>query len=101
MAFYGGGSQVMNYIGYMIVGIAVVGVLAVLLWILIVVRSGGSSMFRRKPGPPRSGERPAHGPVSGGTMRAGPAQVTPTRGAEDDDVSGEDVDVTRRDRESD
>jgi hypothetical protein len=91
----------MNYIGYMIVGIAVVGVLAVLLWILIVVRSGGSSMFRRKPGPPQSGERPARGPVSGGTMRAGPAQVTPIRGAEaeDDDVSGENV--TRSDRESD
>jgi uncharacterized membrane protein YqiK len=95
----------MGYIGYMIVGIAVIGVLAVLVWILIVVRTGRGAALSRKRGPTRTGSSEgARGPVVGGMIRGGPAQVNPTRlppqgtQAEDDETAN---DATRRDRESD
>jgi hypothetical protein len=93
----------MGYIGYMIIGIAVIGVLGLLLWILIRARTRDGEMLTRKADAPRAGpeENPLRGPVVGGVMRGDPGQVNPTptsRGpqARDDEVSGEDMHKKRR-----
>jgi hypothetical protein len=64
-------------VGFMVVGIAVIGVLVLLVWIIMTVRSDRSTMFTKPPGKPAEPchDEPDRGPTMGGWIRGDPGQV--------------------------
>jgi hypothetical protein len=67
-------------VGFMIIGIAVIGVLALLVWIIMTVSSDHSTILTRPPGEPAEPchDEPDRGPAMGGWIRGDPGQVNLT-----------------------